>query len=400
MPPKRPNTYASQGSSQRRRLTQVALSDSSEEDDDYNGEVNGQANGAHRNGESSTQPSSGGLKDNEINIRAGQLARFALFQEYKKTLIRRPDIIKNVLPNNARAYNAVFLRAQTILRNTVGCELVEVRPRGKGAAQNGEVQATQNGGKDKGKGRARQNGNNEEDENDDEAAPTQSKKSSSSTNAYILRSILPPRLLAAMSNPSPLPLEPEAEDAAGEDFGALLAWDKGDGTSSGHIALLGIRTVILAIVMTMGRVIADDVLHAYLRRLNLKRDTILPYSSPDSKEPYLTLDKYLDLLAKQNYLEKVRIPGHGHGEGGDTFEWKWGQREVEFSEKDAATFIEQITLGEEDEESSSEEEDQDRDRDRRRRRNGQEKVDRKAKRNKLKADIAKAAGGELTGKDW
>ena len=48
-----------------------------------------------------------------------------------------------------------------------------------------------------------------------------------------------------------------------------------------------------------------DHLHALLRRLNLERETILPYTSPDSKEQPMTLDKYLDLLDRQLYLEKV-----------------------------------------------------------------------------------------------
>ena len=48
-----------------------------------------------------------------------------------------------------------------------------------------------------------------------------------------------------------------------------------------------------------------DHLHALLRRLNLQRETILPYTSPDSKEQPMTLDRYLDLLDRQHYLEKV-----------------------------------------------------------------------------------------------
>lgn len=76
-----------------------------------------------------------------------------------------------------------------------------------------------------------------------------------------------------------------------------------------------------------------------LKRLNLKRDTILPYSSPDAKEPHMTLDKYLDLLARQQYLEKVKIPGPTHGEEAATYEWRWGNREAEFSEQAASDWI-------------------------------------------------------------
>ena len=32
----------------------------------------------------------------------------------------------------------------------------------------------------------------------------------------------------------------------------------------------------------------------------------MPYTSSDSKEPPMTLDKYLELLDRQHYLQKVR----------------------------------------------------------------------------------------------
>lgn len=56
----------------------------------------------------------------------------------------------------------------------------------------------------------------------------------------------------------------------------------------------------------------------------------------------MTLDKYLDLLARQQYLEKVKIPGQlGAGEA-PVFEWRWGNREAEFSEKAASEWIIQV----------------------------------------------------------
>ena len=82
-----------------------------------------------------------------------------------------------------------------------------------------------------------------------------------------------------------------------------------------------------------------DHLHSLLRRLNLERNTLLPYNTPDTKEPLITLDKYLDVLAKQNYLEKIRIPAPDGVEENAMIEWKWGSREAEFSEKAAAQFI-------------------------------------------------------------
>jgi hypothetical protein len=42
-----------------------------------------------------------------------------------------------------------------------------------------------------------------------------------------------------------------------------------------------------------------------LRRLGLRRDTILPFGSADGHRTFMSLETYMDHLAKQNYLEKV-----------------------------------------------------------------------------------------------
>jgi hypothetical protein len=76
-----------------------------------------------------------------------------------------------------------------------------------------------------------------------------------------------------------------------------------------------------------------------LKRLNLQRDTLLPYSSPDGRAAELTVDKYLELLAQQQYLEKVKTSGQLHSAEAAQFEWRWGNREAEFSEQAAAQMI-------------------------------------------------------------
>jgi len=47
----------------------------------------------------------------------------------------------------------------------------------------------------------------------------------------------------------------------------------------------------------------------------------------------MTLDKYLDLLDKQQYLEKVKIVSQVGNADAAQFEWRWGNREAELSEK-------------------------------------------------------------------
>lgn len=71
-----------------------------------------------------------------------------------------------------------------------------------------------------------------------------------------------------MANPVSLPIgdrmsaaEQEAREA---DSGALLQWEKADGTASGSVALLGIRTVILCLVLCLGRVTEDSGLRPRL----------------------------------------------------------------------------------------------------------------------------------------
>jgi hypothetical protein len=71
-----------------------------------------------------------------------------------------------------------------------------------------------------------------------------------------MRSILAPELVKQMANPQPIPVEHPVQDEE-PDNGALLDWQNGDSTQSGHIALLGIRTIILCLVMSNGRVMTD-----------------------------------------------------------------------------------------------------------------------------------------------
>lgn len=93
------------------------------------------------------------------------------------------------------------------------------------------------------------------------------RRSVAGSKTYILRSTLPADLLEAMSEPNPLPLfqpdederdHPSYDDGDGPaDSGALINWEKGDGTGTGHVAMMGVRTLILCLVLCAGRVIQD-----------------------------------------------------------------------------------------------------------------------------------------------
>lgn len=65
-----------------------------------------------------------------------------------------------------------------------------------------------------------------------------------------------------MARPHPLPMFDAAGDRAAEDdyvdAGAMVAWDKADGTGSGSVEMMGIRTIILCLVLCMGRIVSDS----------------------------------------------------------------------------------------------------------------------------------------------
>lgn len=75
--------------------------------------------------------------------------------------------------------------------------------------------------------------------------------------------MLPAPLIVEMNRPAPLPYfeddraDPNIVVDSENDAGALLRWDKADPTPAGHVALLGIRTVILCLILAQGRMIEE-----------------------------------------------------------------------------------------------------------------------------------------------
>lgn len=56
----------------------------------------------------------------------------------------------------------------------------------------------------------------------------------------------------------------------------------------------------------------------------------------------MTLDKYLDLLDRQQYLEKVKVVSQIGNADAAQFEWRWGNREAEYSEKAVQEWMTQL----------------------------------------------------------
>jgi hypothetical protein len=81
----------------------------------------------------------------------------------------------------------------------------------------------------------------------------------SGSKSWILRSTLPPELIAAMNLPNEIVSRGEDEEnhPAIKDCGALLHWDKGDGIAGGGVALKGILFTLLALILVRDRSVSD-----------------------------------------------------------------------------------------------------------------------------------------------
>jgi hypothetical protein len=77
-----------------------------------------------------------------------------------------------------------------------------------------------------------------------------------------------------MATPRPLPFPQGGGDdeehlaELEKDSGSLIRWEKGDGTPSGAIGMLGVRTVILCLVLCLGRSANDGELIKVIGRAN------------------------------------------------------------------------------------------------------------------------------------
>ncbi|KAF7299665.1 MAGE domain-containing protein [Mycena chlorophos] len=306
---------------------------------------------------------------------------------------------KAILTGNSRAFSRVFAEAQSILRNLMGMELVELRTR---AELDPDKEKPAEG---------------EEARN---AAGVKRKAAAAGSKTYILRSTLSPQLIEAMAATDEDILEVEAEDAPSEDdeddeytaksYGNMLAWSKAD-----QLAPLGILYVILALILVSGRVVGDQDLRAMLKRLNLSSTTPIPFTAASTHPGNtLTLDAYLTQLMRQGYIDRAQV-GSGPGidgkktankgkrgrvsaaddESGTSYEWRWGPRAAsEVGEQAIGTFVAEFMVsaqfaGAEDDDDAEEGNAA------ARARAKKKQADAKARMEKMLNGVARAAGGGL-----
>ncbi|KAI0791274.1 MAGE family-domain-containing protein [Abortiporus biennis] len=274
--------------------------------------------------------------DGEFARKAHDLVRLALFTEQKRVPLRRDDISKKVLGSKSRAFGEVFTRAQEILRNTFGMEMVELRQR---------VEEDPN-------------------EKEKEAMNIKKKAPQTGTKTFILRSVLDPFLIEQATIPDKDILKSEQEEgfgfgdeddedsqAASRATGSLFAWQ-----SSDQVGNIGILYVILALILVNGRSMTDADLCSLLKRLRLPMTAPLRTTS-QSTHQHLTTESYLTQLIRQGYLDKidtskinvggtkkrVRAPTATQAhkqEDNANYEWRWGPRSMsEVGEVGIAKFV-------------------------------------------------------------
>ena len=80
-----------------------------DDDDDYRGGTQSQAASATQSG---TQ--SAALTPSEINKKAKEVVKYLLLMDVKKVPVKRADIAKNVMKENARSLNTVLEKATKV----------------------------------------------------------------------------------------------------------------------------------------------------------------------------------------------------------------------------------------------------------------------------------------------
>lgn len=108
---------------QRRRGRPSALQDTSAQEMDLEGDL------SQTQTLSQAQRSLEKHSPDQVNLKVGELVQYFLVRDQKKLLIRRADIIKNVVKEYKDVYPEILLRAKKTLQEVFGFELEEIDPK-------------------------------------------------------------------------------------------------------------------------------------------------------------------------------------------------------------------------------------------------------------------------------
>ncbi|GAA5968358.1 hypothetical protein JCM3765_002915 [Sporobolomyces pararoseus] len=311
------------------------------------------------------------LNETEKKEHIQAIVRYVLFNETHRKVLKREDIVKNVLTDGrGRHFNALMPKVQRVLKETLGMELVLLRSRetstGKNPPKAWMLRSTLPQA-------LLRHAATSSSLNYTAQVPFEFDQGSSSSGG---RKSLKQELGEWMIDEESLKNnkktfdfddeedeeEEDDEDVKGGGGGVMRDAKREEG------AAYGVLGTILALILVNGRVLGDDQLISYLRRLNLTPTTSIPLSLSSPHPESLTLSSYLTLLVKEQYLERAKTAGgggqtqtqgagrsqapsrtqrataEGIQESGDpSVEWRWGARaEAELGEEGVARFVQFI----------------------------------------------------------
>ncbi|KAI5475965.1 MAGE family protein [Pseudohyphozyma bogoriensis] len=262
----------------------------------------------------------GKLNDEQREELIRDIARYAIFAENAKKPWKREDLNKTILAGGKGRYFPELLpKVQKRLKDTFGMEIVLLRPK-------------------------------------------ESTTSKNPAKSYVLRSTIPVQLIQKTASIDEKLFPPHGDDGPTNGVLAPLRdWNAEEGyvrdVKKEEGAAYGILGVVLALILVNGKVLGDDQLVSYLKRLRLFPTESVPITvsgAHGAKDQ--TVTKYIDLLKSQGYLESAKTGAPGvaaptqprsqrqANDGGDpALQWRWGARaEAEIGEVGVAKFISEI----------------------------------------------------------
>ncbi|KAH9917722.1 MAGE family-domain-containing protein [Fomitopsis serialis] len=310
----------------------------------------------------------------ELERKAGDLARLALFAESRRVPLKRDEISKKDCANILRLFSPGFefkaiwprfRQSQEILRKTFGIEMGELQTRAALAQDADEPEPTQAANGANGVNGAEAGKKGKKTAGAGKRAPAGGAKT------YILRSVLDPAIIAQANAPDRelrrlestranitnedfaalYDVEDEDDDASVRVTGSVLGWERSD-----EVASIGVLYIVLSLILVDSRIVRDHEMRQLLKRLRLGSGTQMPLSARSTAS--LSVDQLLSTWVRQGYLDRQRVgePGKGkRGRGGvpaasqvpngnatneEQWEWRWGPRaHAEVSEKAMARFV-------------------------------------------------------------
>ncbi|CAG8628873.1 5161_t:CDS:2 [Paraglomus brasilianum] len=221
------------------------------------------------------------LTEEEFERKVKDVVRLALCSELRRTPMRREDILKKVLVNHPKAYNQVMAAADTRLRDVFGMTIAEL-PTKERRNVIGSTAARR-------------------------AAANKDRPTTTYVKSYMLKNVIP------------------QEHRRSE----LINWRNDE-------PAMGLLMVILSLILVNGRVLTDDQLNHYFRRL---------YLTENHHEVFDNIGEVVNTFVKQGYLDKVKLASADTSRSSDKdhYEYYCGPRaKVEIKESNMIGFIQRI----------------------------------------------------------